>query len=88
MCCQQTLPGDPTQEARNDLLPDLILYFIAPHRFTPMDLEYIKQLNLEATVAPICAKADAMTLDERRDLQAHIQSMLAKGRASTLCSCI
>ncbi|KAK9840851.1 hypothetical protein WJX84_004084 [Apatococcus fuscideae] len=48
MQIQGVLPaGNPLQEARDDLLIDLCLYFIAPHRFTPMDRSFIKELSQE-----------------------------------------
>ena len=68
--------GDPLREGRDDLLIDVCFYFIAPHRFTPMDKEFIRRLSEEATVAPICAKSDAMTDPERRAFQQHIRSEL------------
>lgn len=68
--------GNPLREGRDDLLIDVCFYFIAPHRFTPMDQEFIRRLSEEVTVAPICAKADAMTDIERRAFQQHIRSEL------------
>ena len=41
-----------------------------------MDKEFIRRLSEEVTVAPICAKADAMTDTERRAFQQHIRSEL------------
>ncbi|KAK9831587.1 hypothetical protein WJX74_001509 [Apatococcus lobatus] len=77
MQIQGVLPaGNPLQEARDDLLIDLCLYFIAPHRFTPMDRSFIKELSQEVTVAPICSKADAMTLREREAFQELVQHQL------------
>ncbi|KAK9863186.1 hypothetical protein WJX84_012049 [Apatococcus fuscideae] len=68
--------GNHLREGRDDLLIDMCLYFIAPHRFTPMDQEFIKKLSEEVTVAPICAKADAMTDNERKAFQKLIQDEL------------
>ena len=68
--------NNPLREGRDDLLIDVCFYFVAPHRFTPMDQEFIRQLSEEVTVAPICAKADAMTDTERRAFQQHIRTEL------------
>ena len=68
--------GNPLREGRDDLLIDVCFYFIAPHRFTPMDEDFIRQLSEEVAVSPICAKADAMTDVERRAFQQHIRSEL------------
>lgn len=68
--------GDPLREGRDILLIDVCLYFIAPHRFTPMDQELFRQLDEEVTVVPICAKADAMIGAERQSLQQLILSEL------------
>ena len=43
-----------------------LFYFIAPHRFKDIDREFIKQLTSLAPIVPVIAKADTMTLDERR----------------------
>lgn len=44
-----------------------LFYFIAPHRFKDIDGEFIKQLWDLAPIVPVIAKADTMTLDERRE---------------------
>ena len=39
-----------------------IFYFIAPHRFKAIDAEFIKELAPLASVIPVVAKADIMTV--------------------------
>lgn len=76
--------GDPFKEGRVDRLIDVCLYFIAPHRFKPMDEEYIAQLSRVVSVVPICAKADAMTLGEREEFQRHIRTRLTDSKSCLL----
>ena len=84
---QGILPaGNHLREGRDDLLIDMCLYFIAPHRFTPMDQEFIKKLSEEVTVAPICAKADAMTDNERKAFQKLIQDELRMRKSPCVLS--
>ena len=49
-----------------------------------MDQEFIKQLSQEVSVAPICAKADAMTEDECEAFQALIRDRLHNGQLSLI----
>lgn len=47
------------------------LYFIAPHRFKEVDIEFLKHLNERVSIVPVLAKADTMTsseIQEFRDL--------------------
>ena len=39
-----------------------IFYFIAPHRFKAIDAEFIKELAPLASIIPVVAKADIMTV--------------------------
>ena len=81
MAWQGMLPeGNPKTDGRMDLLIDLCLYFIAPHRFTPMDKRFLERLSTEVSVVPICAKADAMTDEEREDFQSRIRHELDTGK--------
>ncbi|KAK9800363.1 hypothetical protein WJX73_010937 [Symbiochloris irregularis] len=68
--------GNRLCEARDDHLYDVAFYFIPPHRFKPADLEYIRRLSQEVTVVLVCAKADCMTMDERRDFQMGIRDRM------------
>jgi septin family protein len=43
----------------------VIFYLIAPHRIKPVDEEFIEALSQLATVVPIVAKADTMTILEK-----------------------
>ena len=40
-------------------------YFIAPHRLTPNDCEFMRRLQSKAPIVPIVAKADTMDISER-----------------------
>ena len=44
-----------------------MFYFIAPHRVKDIDKEFIKQLTGLAPIVLVIAKADTMTLQERKD---------------------
>ena len=61
----------------------ICFYFIAPHRFKALDLDFMEELSHHVTIAPICSKADAMTAAERIAFQQHISSQLQE-RASLL----
>jgi septin 3/9/12 len=41
-------------------------YFIAPHRIKPLDIEFMNRLQKQVIIVPILAKADTMTIAERR----------------------
>lgn len=59
-----------------DRMYDMVLYFIAPHCFKLSDLFYMERLSKEATVIPICAKADALTGPERMAFEEQIRNQL------------
>ncbi|BDA49236.1 probable Septin-7 [Coccomyxa sp. Obi] len=61
---------------------DVALFFIAPHRLRPLDLDFMVQLADLVPVVPVLAKADSMTVEELRDFRRHVQDALAHaGRA-------
>ena len=39
-------------------------YFLAPHRTTPLDCEFLRRLQSKVAITPIVAKADTMTISE------------------------
>lgn len=39
-------------------------YFLAPHRTTPLDCEFLRRLQTKVVITPIVAKADTMTIGE------------------------
>jgi septin 7 len=55
---------------------DVCVYFIAPHRLKPIDVEFIKKLCKEVPVIPVLAKADSMTTDELESFREHVRKML------------
>ncbi|KAK9793200.1 hypothetical protein WJX73_003559 [Symbiochloris irregularis] len=73
----QATGADVTKEGRNDRLFDLCLYFIPPQSFTQQDMDFIAELSKEVMVVPVCAKADAMTNDERLAFHSQVQDCLA-----------
>ena len=54
-----------------------VFYFVAPHRIKDIDKEFIKTLNGLAPMVLVVAKADTMTLQERRK---HLQNVFAMMR--------
>lgn len=75
---KEPLPeAEPLQADRPDRLFDMCLFFITPHCFTPLDEQFIVELAEELLVIPICAKADAMTQEERVSFQTFIRDRLA-----------
>ena len=51
-----------------------MFYFVAPHRIKDIDKEFIKTLNGLAPMVLVVAKADTMTLQERRK---HLENVFA-----------
>ncbi|EIE24975.1 hypothetical protein COCSUDRAFT_83668 [Coccomyxa subellipsoidea C-169] len=56
---------------------DVALFFIAPHRLRPIDIDFMAQLADLVPVVPVLAKADSMTVEELRDFRRHVQEQLA-----------
>ncbi len=67
-------------EDREDLLIDACFYFILPDYYTLTDVEFIKRLNEEVTVVPICAEADFMTHKGLSIFQKRVRSDLQEGQ--------
>lgn len=68
---------------RQDRLYDVCVYFIPPHCFTSNDERFIYDINQEVPVIPVCAKADAMTVEEREVFQAFVRKRLAVRESHT-----
>ncbi|CAK0786298.1 hypothetical protein CVIRNUC_009511 [Coccomyxa viridis] len=69
---QRNNPGGKLDDSR----VDVALFFIAPHRLRPLDIEFITDLAELVPVVPVIAKADSMTLEELRQFRKHIRSQL------------
>eukprot|EP00696_Hemimastix_kukwesjijk_P003119 gnl/Hemi2/13814_TR4701_c0_g1_i1.p1 gnl/Hemi2/13814_TR4701_c0_g1~~gnl/Hemi2/13814_TR4701_c0_g1_i1.p1 ORF type:complete len:530 (+),score=165.78 gnl/Hemi2/13814_TR4701_c0_g1_i1:296-1885(+) len=65
-------------EKLDDNRVDCVLYFIQPHRFRPLDLEFMKQFHRLVPVVPIIAKSDTMTVPERDAFKRQICAQLAE----------
>jgi len=52
------------------------LYFMAPHRFKDVDLEFMKRLHTRVNLIPVIAKADTMTTNELREYKSLILDSL------------
>lgn len=70
--------------ARKRIIPDsrvhCCLYFIPPtgHSLRPLDIEFMKKLGDIVNIVPVIAKADTLTLDERKDFKKRIQDDIKK----------
>lgn len=53
---------------------DCCVYFIAPHRLKPVDVEFMKEISKEVPVLPVLAKADSMTGPELERFRQHVRS--------------
>ncbi|KAK9793198.1 hypothetical protein WJX73_002450 [Symbiochloris irregularis] len=73
----QTSAGEANKDGRSDRLIDLCLYFIPPQQFTQQDIDFITELSKEVLVIPVCAKSDAMTVDERAAFHKQVKDRLA-----------
>ncbi|KAK9831503.1 hypothetical protein WJX81_003303 [Elliptochloris bilobata] len=62
--------------AEEDPRVDVALYFIAPHRLRPIDIDFITRLSELVPVVPIIAKADSLTTPELRDFRMHVRAQL------------
>jgi len=54
------------------------LYFMAPHRFKDVDLEFMQRLHSRVNLIPVIAKADTMTTNEIREYKTLILETLQK----------
>jgi septin family protein len=54
------------------------LYFIKPHRFSKIDELFIQKLSPFVPIIPILAKADTMTLSERKEFRKVVRTRLAE----------
>ncbi|KAK3281959.1 hypothetical protein CYMTET_10278 [Cymbomonas tetramitiformis] len=70
--------NEEERDAVSDPRVDLVLYFIAAHRFKGVDREFLTRLSgpngfgtrcLTVPVVPIIAKADTMTIEEKADFK-------------------
>jgi len=52
------------------------LYFLAPHRFKDVDLEFMRRLHTRVNLIPVIAKADTMTTNELREYKTLILNTL------------
>lgn len=52
------------------------LYFISPHRMKDIDREFILQLHRLVPIIPIIAKADTMTVHERREYLLQVEQQI------------
>lgn len=57
-------PGPALDERVN-----IIFYFLAPHRFKPVDVEFMMRLSQRCLVVLIMAKVDTMAIVERAEYQ-------------------
>ena len=50
------------------------LYFISPygHGLKPMDLKFMKELSTKVNIIPVIAKADGLTVSEKKKMKARI----------------
>ena len=71
--------SDEIAVARKKNIPDtrvhVVLYFVAPtgHHLKPLDIEFMRRLDKICNVVPVIAKADTLTLDERREFRVRLQ---------------
>ena len=60
--------GMSTEERNNsDSRIHCVFYFIASHRIKDIDIVFMQELSNLVNIVPVIAKADMMTVDERRD---------------------
>lgn len=60
---QQLMTGSEV-DLLEDTRYDVCLYFISPHRFRGIDMEYLERLSEVVTILPVIAKGDSMTAAE------------------------
>ena len=63
---QVSLDHSELDRVMNDGRIHCCFYFIAPHRIKPIDVEFMTRLQKQVPIVPILAKADTMTVDERK----------------------
>jgi len=59
---------------------DAVLYFIAPHRFKNIDIQFLKSIQGKVNIIPILAKADTMTSDELIAFRSLVTTKLAEAK--------
>lgn len=70
-----TLLAVPLQEdASKDKRFDVCLYFISPHRYRGIDVDYVAALRKYVNVIPIIAKSDTMSVKELKQFRPTILS--------------
>ena len=88
-CVQATLQVDPVSRVERCFGPRPkcwlpltahVLFWVL-QSFSALDLEFITELSKEVMVIPVCAKSDAMTVDERTTFQQLIRDRLTAGAA-------
>jgi len=68
-----------TEERNNsDSRIHCIFYFISSHRIKDIDIVFIQELSSLVNIVPVIAKADMMTLDERRDFLQVVQRVITQ----------
>jgi septin family protein len=60
----------------DDSRVDVCIYFIAPHRLKPIDINFMKQLSEFVPVLPVLAKADSMTTEELESFRKTVRTKL------------
>ena len=58
---------------------DVVLYFFSPHRCKGVDLAFLRQLRGRASIVPVLAKADTMTVDELAAFRREVTEALELG---------
>lgn len=61
-----------------DPLVHCVLYFIAPHRLKPVDIDFMKELHAKVNIIPIIAKSDTMMTDEKAAFKMKVRDELEK----------
>eukprot|EP00908_Phaeocystis_cordata_P012711 Transcript_23709.p2 GENE.Transcript_23709~~Transcript_23709.p2 ORF type:complete len:433 (+),score=136.04 Transcript_23709:190-1299(+) len=54
----------PASEREAHMAVDVVLYFFSPHRCKAVDMHFLRKLKGRASIVPVLAKADTMTVDE------------------------
>eukprot|EP00960_Hanusia_phi_P061061 764718-Hanusia_phi.AAC.1 len=53
------------------------LYFIAPHRLKPIDVDFMREVSKKVPIIPVIAKSDTMTRDETQEFRRFVASKLS-----------
>merc|ERR1712066_633614 len=58
------------------------LYFVPPrvHGLRKIDLEFLARLHEQVTIIPVIAKADSLTIDERRKMKSTVRRQLEENK--------